>query len=127
MNGFRLQSGPRETISLFLLLTAVLALSACGGGSSGGATGPPPPPPEMTVTLGFDPPATYTDGFPITDFAGYVLYYGQAPGSYVQSIDVGNVPTYTIALPSGTWYFAAKAYTLAGTVSGFSDEIPVTL
>lgn len=122
MNRFRSLRESRKTLSLFLMLSVVLVLPACGGGgSSGGGTA------GQAVTLSFDPPSTYTDGTPITDFAGYILCYGPAPGSYTHFIDVGNVPTYTITLPAGNWYFSAKAYTLAGTESGFSNELPVTL
>ncbi len=129
MNRYRFPSRFQKKISLFLLLTAALALFACGGGSSGGGASPPPPPPpptSQTITLGFDPPSTYTDGTPITDFAGYILCYGPAQGTYTDCIDVGNVSTYTITLPMETWYFSAKAYTFAGTESGYSNELSVT-
>jgi hypothetical protein len=77
--------------------------------------------------LGFAPPTTYTDGTPITDFAGYIMYYGPSPGNYDHSVDVGNVTTYSITLPEGTWYFAAKAYTSAGAQSNYSNEIEAML
>ena len=63
----------------------------------------------------------------MTDFVGYLLCYGPAPGTYTHIIDVGNVSTYTITLPLGTWYFSAKAYTLGGTESNFSTEIEAML
>jgi len=126
MNRSRFPSRFQKKISLVLLLTAAFELYACGGGSSGDGGSPPPPPTSQTIRLGFDPPSTYTDGSPITDFAGYILCYGPAQGTYTDCIDVGNVSTYTITLPMETWYFSAKAYTLAGTESGYSNELPVT-
>ena len=124
----RLKSRLQEYLSVFLVLTLVFAWHACGGGGSGTSdVEPTPPPGDKTITLGWNPPATYTDGTPITDLAGYILFYGPTPGDYEHSIDVGNVTTYSITLPAGTWYFSAKAYTLAGTNSSYSNEIQAML
>jgi len=61
------------------------------------------------------------------DLAGYKLYYGVAPGTYPQVIDVGNVTQFTkTGLAENTnYYFAATAYNSADPVleSGFSNEI----
>jgi chitinase len=63
------------------------------------------------------------------DLAGYVLYYGYAPGNYSLSLDVGN---YTTAALSGldqgkTYYFAATAYDTYGQESVFSNEVSYTV
>ena len=135
MRRFRVQIRSTGYLSIFLSLTAVLALVACGGGSSGVGTPPPPddntiitPPPPVvnTITLEWDLPSTYADGTPMTDFAGCILYYGPSPGFYNHSVDAGKASTYSVTLPLGTWYFSAKAYTAAGILSGFTDEIAVT-
>lgn len=81
-----------------------------------------------TTSLVWDPPATNTDGTPLTDLAGYKIYYGTTPGSYTNIIDVGNVTTSVVNnLTDGlAYYFAATAYDSAGIESSFSNEVSKT-
>jgi hypothetical protein len=64
-----------------------------------------------------------------TDLSGYRVYYGTAPGTYLQSIgqgiEVGNVVTYTVTgLSPGTrYYFAVTAYDTTGNESIYSNEV----
>lgn len=60
-----------------------------------------------------------------TGIAGYVVSYGFAPGSYVASIDVGNVTTWVLPqfTPGTRYYFAVRAYTTTGAMSGPSNEV----
>jgi fibronectin type 3 domain-containing protein len=76
-------------------------------------------------TLAWDPPTVYNDGTPVTDLAGYKLYTGNASRSYQQSVDVGNLTSYTLgALSDGaTYYFAVTAYDTAGVESAYSNEL----
>jgi chitodextrinase len=68
---------------------------------------------------------------PVTapNLAGYRIYYGTSPGTYLQArgqgINVGNVTTYTVTgLGSGTrYYFAATSNDTSGNESGFSNEV----
>ncbi len=55
---------------------------------------------------------------------GYRVYYGTAPGSYPQSVDVGNVTETTLTTLGDCteWYFAVTAYNDAGE-SGYSNEV----
>ena len=46
------------------------------------------------ATLSWVAPSTNEDGTPLTDLAGYKIYYGTASGNYTQNIDAGNVTTY---------------------------------
>jgi hypothetical protein len=72
-----------------------------------------------TVSLAWDP---VTD----SDLAGYRVYYGTAPGTYTQSVDVGNVTATTIngLTDCTTYYFGVKAYDTANNVStNYSNEI----
>ena len=61
--------------------------------------------------------------------AGYRVYYGTAPGVYLQSagqgLNVGNVTTYMVTgLASGRrYYFAAKAVSTSNSESAFSNEV----
>jgi hypothetical protein len=64
-----------------------------------------------------------------TNLAGYKVYYGTAPGQYTQSLDVGNASWFLVpGLSDGTtYYFALKAYNLAGIAStAFSNEVSAT-
>jgi hypothetical protein len=60
---------------------------------------------------------------------GYRLYYGNSSGVYTQVVDAGNRTDYTVTgLDAGaTYYFAAKAYTGAGSESASSNEISYTI
>jgi hypothetical protein len=56
--------------------------------------------------------------------AGYIVYYGKAPGSYDVAVDVGNQTKYTITgLGMETYYFAVAAYDKLGNKSGLSNEV----
>jgi List-Bact-rpt repeat protein len=82
-----------------------------------------------TVTLHWDAPTTNTDGTPLTDLAGYIIYYGPTSGNYTNSLDVGNVMTSVVNnLTDGlTNYFTVIAYNSAGVESSFSNEVNKTL
>jgi hypothetical protein len=72
-----------------------------------------------TVSLAWDPVAD-------SDLAGYRVYYGTTPGSYAQSVDVGNVTATTMNNLSDCtmYYFGVKAYDTANNLStNFSNEI----
>jgi hypothetical protein len=76
-----------------------------------------------TALLSWTPPTTNIDGTPLTDLAGYVIYYGTSSSNYTNIVDVGNVNTYSVnGLPSGTIYFAVTAYDTSGYQSGYSNE-----
>lgn len=76
-----------------------------------------------TATLSWTAPTTNTDGTPLTNLAGFKVYYGTSPGSYGAPINVGNVTSYPVTgLGSGTYYFAVTAYDASGSESGFSNE-----
>jgi len=80
------------------------------------------------VSLSWTAPTTNTNGTPLTDLAGYKIYYGTSSGNYSQNIDVGNVTTYTLSnLAAGSYYFAATAYDTAGNQSAFSNEVNKTV
>ena len=60
------------------------------------------------------------------DLAGYRVYYGNVSGNYDQSVDVGNVTSYTLnGLADCTmWYVAIKAYDTEGLEStNYSAEV----
>jgi len=75
--------------------------------------------------VAWDAPTTNTDGSLLNDLVGYKLYYGTAPGIYDHSIDVRNMPIYTLAgLTQGqTYYLAVNAYNTSNAESDYSDEV----
>ena len=80
------------------------------------------------ASLSLTAPATNTDGTPLTDLAGYNIYYGTASGDYTQTINVGNVANYTVSnLAAGTYYFVATAYDSAGNQSAYSDVVSASI
>lgn len=78
-----------------------------------------------SVSLSWDAPTTNADGTPLTDLAGYRVYYGTATGVYGTVIDVGNISCYVVSgLTVGlTYYFAATAYDTGANESDFSNEV----
>jgi len=81
-----------------------------------------------SVSLAWEAPTTNADGTPLTDLAGYRVYYGSASGVYEQTKDVGNVTTFPVTgLMSATLYFfVATAYDTSNNESAFSNEVSIT-
>jgi hypothetical protein len=77
------------------------------------------------ATLTWTPPTSNANGTPLTDLAGYFVYYGTASRNYSNNIPIGMVTTYTISnLTNGlTYYFAVTAYDTAGNQSAYSNEV----
>jgi len=120
------KSPARRCSSALLLLVIAGLLIACGSGGGGGAavcvTGPGP------AVLDWDP---VSDPNP----AGYRVYYGTAPGTYLQpagaGLDAADAITYTVTnLNIGTtYYFAVTAYDMSipDNESVFSNEVCKTI
>lgn len=71
-----------------------------------------------SLGLAWDPPQ---DGVTV----GFVVKYGTSPGNYQQTIDVGNVTSYTItSLADGvTYYIAIQGYTSSREYGPLSNEV----
>ena len=72
-----------------------------------------------TASLAWDPVAD-------ADLAGYRVYYGTSPGTYTQSVDVGNVLATTVTglTDCTTYYFGIKAYdTAANESTSYSNQV----
>jgi hypothetical protein len=73
-----------------------------------------------SVSLDWEAPMSNTDGTPLTNLAGYWLYYGTSANALTKSVKIANpgILTYVLSnLSPGTWYFAVTAYTTADVQS----------
>src|SRR6266851_4350938 len=106
-----------------MLLRSLLVLLACLS-LAFAAT----PAQAAQVQLAWDAPLQ-ANGTPVTNLAGYKLYYGSQSGQYQTMIPVGLTTTYTVTNVSAgqTYYFAVKDYDSTGTESALSNEVSVTL
>jgi fibronectin type 3 domain-containing protein len=77
------------------------------------------------ASLSWTKPTTNADGAPITDLAGYRVYYGTSSHSYSRNIDVGNATMYNVKkLHVGIpYFFAVTAYDRWGNESEHSNEV----
>jgi len=130
---------------VFVLVACVLA--GCGqvpvtastdASTTASATSPPPPSPPPpsppptsgTATLSWLAPTTDTDGAPLTDLAGYRIYYGTSAGALSDTIPLTSVGLQTYVIPNlspGTWYFAVKAVASTGVESALSVIVSKTI
>ncbi len=85
---------------------------------------------ERSLALSWAVPQTNDDGTPLTDLAGYRIYYGSSPGHYGASVALDNpsATSYELqALPAGTWYVVVRAVNRAGAQSIASPEVSKTI
>jgi hypothetical protein len=82
------------------------------------------------ASLSWQAPTQNTDGSSLTNLAGYRILYGMSSNALNQTIEIANpsITNYVITnLPSGTYYFAVKAYTSSGVESGLSNVASKTI
>jgi len=82
------------------------------------------------VTLSWVAPTQNSDGSPLTNLAGYKVYYGKNSGRYDREIRIDNpgLTTYVVEqLSPDTYYFAATSYNSFGIESSYSGEIAKTV
>lgn len=124
MKRFTLAASFRFTVTLLFLIFSLAAFSGCGGGVSGSIN----PVGTGSVTLSWQAPTTNEDGTPLTDLAGYRVYYGETSGVYTHSITVGNYTSVSIGnLEAKDWYFVATAFSVYGSESEYSNEVIKTV
>ena len=120
----------KRLINLSIIITLILAIAGCGGGGSGGSGGggSTSSTTDVTistgsVTLSWDAPTTNSDGSPLSDLAGYKVYYGTSSGNYTNSVDVGNIAGSSVSsLTPGSWCFSVTAYDTSGNESNYAGE-----
>jgi hypothetical protein len=124
------------------MFLAAMALVGCGGGggsadsasSASGDTPPPVTPAPVTgsgaIGLAWDAPQTRADGTPLTNLAGFRIYYGTASGNYSQVVSINGASTtsYTIEnLPAGRYYLVLKAVDANSNESVATAELSKTI
>ena len=138
----------KTVLSLSALLIAGLLLTACGDGvgvspasASATAAGVPPAstpaapatptsPATGSATLTWTEPTKNTDGTPVTDLAGYHIYYGTTEGAWTSTITVleATETSYVVSgLAPGTYYFAVVAFNADGDDSPQSNIASKTI
>jgi fibronectin type III domain protein len=122
----------------WLLVLVGLALPGCHDNSDGTSMVSTPSsapassstPTSGSATLSWDAPTTDTNGQPLTNLAGYRIYYGQSQTTLSQTVNLSGtgLQTYVIDnLPQGAWYFAIKAVNSAGVESSLSNVVSKTI
>lgn len=112
-----------------LLLAAFV--SACSSGTNGGGDEPAPddsgpPVANGSARLSWYAPTSRTDGSPLTDLAGFEIYYSESQMLTSREIRIANPSaiTWTITgLTPGTWYFSMTAVDAAGRKSDWSQTV----
>jgi len=106
--------------SLTLFFTLVVLFPACGTLVDS----------QGSLTLSWQAPQLNEDSSPLTDLAGYRIYFGNAPGTYNESTTIlyrATTATFN-DLPTGqTIYMAMTAFDYSGNESVYSNELTVTL
>jgi hypothetical protein len=83
-----------------------------------------------SATLSWQPPTQNTDGTPLTNLAGFKVYWGTSPGNYTSSVTINNpgLATYVVGnLTPNTYHFTVTAINSAGTESAFSNPASKTI
>jgi hypothetical protein len=103
--------------------------SSSGSSTGSGTTTTNPPAANGTATLRWSEPTSNTNGTPLTDLAGYRIYYGTDAKNLDGTIALNGAQdtSYKMSLATGTWYFAIKSVTENGAESAMSDVVPFTI
>src|ERR1700693_5634975 len=110
---------PHFLIRFLLVTLTTLLLTFLGSGEKFAMAG--------TATLTWTAPTTNVDGTPLTDLAGYKVYFGTTSKIYSSTVNaglnVGSPPSYVVNnLSTGIYYFAVTAYDTTGLESAYSNE-----
>lgn len=82
------------------------------------------------VTLSWQAPTERADGTPLSDLAGFRIFYGRSRNDLDTTIDLNNpgLSRYVVEnLTRGNWYFAMTAYDRAGLQSSRSPTVEARL
>jgi hypothetical protein len=83
-----------------------------------------------SAILSWQPPTTNQDGSPLTNLAGYKVYWGTSQGTYPNAVTLNNpgLATYVVTnLVPGTYYFTVTAVSATGAESPRSNAVSKTI
>jgi hypothetical protein len=83
-----------------------------------------------SATLSWQPPTQNTDGSPLTNLAGFKVYWGTSQGTYPNAVTLNNpgLATYVVEnLAPGTYFFVMTAVSATGTESAQSSTASKTI
>ena len=83
-----------------------------------------------SATIAWTPPTSNTDNSPLTNLAGYRIYYGTSSGNLAQVLDLANpgISSGVVEnLAPGTWYFAVTSYNSSNVESDRSNVTSKTI
>jgi len=106
-----------QTISIIAKIGVIAGLAAIVIIATGCAVG-------RSASLSWLAPTENTDGSPLTDLAGYKIYWGQSPSNLNNSVTVidAGITSYVVdELTRGTWFFSVTAVDADGLESSFSN------
>jgi len=122
---------------LLIYIAFLFLLNGCGsagsGGSNSGASSSAVsvvPKGDGTALVSWTPPTENTDGSPLTDLAGFKIYYGTFPGEYEEPKIVNNpgMSSFLVEdLGEADWFFVMTAFNTSGIESSYSDEVFKTI
>ena len=79
----------------------------------------------VSRTLRWRAPTHNVDGSPLTDLAGYVIYWGLESFSYTHShrLESPSATEWELETPPGSYYISMTAFDTEGNESTFSNEV----
>ena len=83
-----------------------------------------------SATLSWQPPTQNTDGSPLTNLAGYRVYWGTSQGVYPNAVTLNNpgLSSYVVGnLLPGTYYFVVTSFNSVGGESSGSNSASKTI
>jgi len=129
---------PQLTVKRLLIYIAFLFfLNGCGSVGTGGSNSDASssgvsvvPKGDGSALVSWVPPTQNTDGSPLTDLAGFKIYYGTFPGEYEEPEIVTNpgMSSFLVeGLGEADWFFVMTAFNTSGIESAYSDEVFKTI
>jgi hypothetical protein len=84
---------------------------------------------DRTATLSWSAPSTNADGSPLTDLAGYRIYYGTSPATMgmTAQVDAAARSVDIDGLSTGIWYFAMASVNVHGIESERTATVSASL
>ena len=116
--------------AVWVAVAALLSGCIDPGPDAAHTTTASPPSAARAATVSWEAPTTNSDGTPLTDLAGYRIYYGSSPENLGNTVQIKSIGLQTFVfedLQSGTWYFAVMAVAANGTESKLSNIVYKTI